>query len=170
MALPKFPVSVAPGVTPALSYTARTVPPRSTTAMAIVSTLTEVAAAWTRLATSVALNGATTGGGGSCLMAEGDPPQPRRRMASVAASVSARKMPIAITLRRWLKARLDSTGLRTMCSIGSASEFMVLTVKDKLRGLYRCCFEVVTPKCSERVLPDIHWAFGKRLPEGRIFD
>jgi hypothetical protein len=28
----------------------------------------------------------------------------------------------------------------------------------------------VTPKCWERVLPDIHWAFGKRLPEERIFD
>jgi hypothetical protein len=47
---------------------------------------------------------------------------------------------------------------------------MVLAAKDKLRGLYLCCLEVVTPKCEVRVLPDIHWAFGKRLPEGRIFD
>jgi hypothetical protein len=47
---------------------------------------------------------------------------------------------------------------------------MVHGAKDKLRGLYLGCFEVVTPKSSELVLPDIHWALGKRLPEGRIFD
>jgi hypothetical protein len=75
-----------------------------------------------------------------------------------------------MVLRRWMYARLDSTGLRNECFIGRASRFMVLAAKDKLRGLYLCCLEVVIPKCEVRVLPDIHWAFGKRLPEGRIFD
>jgi hypothetical protein len=47
---------------------------------------------------------------------------------------------------------------------------MVHAVKKKSPGLYLCCHEVVTAKCPEQVLPDIHWSFGKRLPEGRIFD
>jgi hypothetical protein len=41
---------------------------------------------------------------------------------------------------------------------------------QKLHGLYRCCFEVVTPKCAKQVLLNIHAAFGKRLLGGRIFD
>jgi hypothetical protein len=47
---------------------------------------------------------------------------------------------------------------------------MVHAAKEKSWGLYACCFEVVTPKCEWRVLLDIHWAFGKRLPGERIFD
>jgi hypothetical protein len=47
---------------------------------------------------------------------------------------------------------------------------MVQAAKDNLRGLYLGCLEEVTLKCGERVLLDIHWSFGKRLPEERIFD
>jgi hypothetical protein len=47
---------------------------------------------------------------------------------------------------------------------------MVHAAKKKSCGLYLSCIEVVTPKCAMQVLPDIHWAFGKRLPEERIFD
>jgi len=54
--------------------------------------------------------------------------------------------------------------------MGRALEYMVHAGKNKSRGLYLCCHEVVTPKCVERMLLDIHWAFGKRLPEEHIFD
>jgi hypothetical protein len=47
---------------------------------------------------------------------------------------------------------------------------MVHAAKEKSRGLYPCCFELVTPNCEERVLLDIHSAFGKRLPDERNFD
>jgi hypothetical protein len=47
---------------------------------------------------------------------------------------------------------------------------MVHAAKKKSRGLYLSCNEVVTPKYEERVLRDIHWASGKRLPDERIFD
>src|SRR5258708_39144716 len=109
-----------------------------------------------RLTTSVALSGATAGGGGSGLKAAGEPPQPSRMTARAIASAMTRSMASAVTLRRWLYARLDSTGLRTRCSIGKGSGFMVHAAKDKLCGLYLRCFEVVTPNCAERVLLDIH--------------
>jgi hypothetical protein len=47
---------------------------------------------------------------------------------------------------------------------------MVHAAKKKSRGLYLCCFEVVTPKYENWVLQDIHCTSGKRLPEERIFD
>jgi hypothetical protein len=47
---------------------------------------------------------------------------------------------------------------------------MVHAAKKKSWGLYLRCFEVVTPKWEWLVLLDIHCAFGKRLPEERIFD